>query len=486
MRHLYLIARREYLSYVATPGFWATLAFVPLFMVLGMALPLLMEGTTPTRYFTVIDASGEYKDAIAKRLESQMQEQIKTTLNALESMPGQEEKVARAKAAFAAGADSETIKKELGPQASMAFSAAKRPAYILVPPPAPNAQGLRPYLLEEKLIETPDGPKTLYAAALFDTTGDVVDIDYWSRNITEGSLKGLIRRAVRDKMRSDAFSRAGIETEIVNEINELTPEISSLSPEKEAGNAKVTTRDTIPYFAAVVFAFILWSVVFSVAGMLLSSIIEERSGKILDSLLVAAPIRSILMGKLVGVAAVSFTLLAAWGITGGIMATLAGQLLPAGDGSIKGMALLSAALDPGLLVAFAGYFIFGYLMYGSIFLALGSLCESTQEAQTLMGPLIFVLMIPMLALSFAIKDPTSPILGILSWIPLFTPYIMLARLPTDPPLVDIIGTTLVMIVTTIFVMWAAARVFRAGTMNHAGVDYFKTLFRRKNRKMART
>ena len=57
MRHLYLIARREYLSYVATPGFWATLAFVPFFMVLGMALPLVMEGTTPTRYFTVIDAS---------------------------------------------------------------------------------------------------------------------------------------------------------------------------------------------------------------------------------------------------------------------------------------------------------------------------------------------------------------------------------------------------------------------------------------------
>ena len=92
-----------------------------------------------------------------------------------------------------------------------------------------------------------------------------------------------------------------------------------------------------------------------------------------------------------------------------------------------------------------------------------------------MSPIIFTLMIPMLALSFALQDPDSPVLAIISWIPLFTPYIMLARLPADPPMMDIIGTTLVMVITTMIVLWAAGRVFRAGAMHGAGVDYFKKL-----------
>ncbi len=477
MRHTYLIARREYLSYVATPGFWISLAMVPLFMLLGIAVPLLLEGSTPTRYFSILDADGRYDTAVEQRLDRQHKTQIRSVLLALSKVPGQSPGLEKALTALEAGQSVEAVLDVLDVNARTAVLAIKQD-YVLVPAPGVDAAQLRPFLLGQLTIETDQGPQPLYAAATITRTGNgAVSIKYWSTAITAEQLKRTIVRAVRDQMRIEAFADAGVETEIVRSINAMEPDLVSLSPEKSADQAEVTQSDTAPYFIAVVFAFVLWSVVFSVANMLLTSTIEEKSGKVLDSLLVAAPVRALLAGKLLGVAAVSFTLLSSWALAGGVAATLGGQFMPAGEGASA--AILGAVIDPWLILPFLGYFVFGYLMFGTMFLALGSLCETLQEAQSLMSPIIFILMVPMMALMFVVKDPTSPILAVLSWIPLFTPYLMLARLPTDPPLYELFGTTLVMIITTMLILWAAGRVFHAGAMHQAGVDYFKKLLRLK-------
>jgi ABC-2 type transport system permease protein len=474
MRHTYLIARREYLSYVATPGFWLSLAMVPVFMLLGIAVPVLLERSTPTRYFSVVDPDGRYEQVIAERLSGDRADQVRMILETLSSIPLQEDEAKQALAALDAGQSIDSVVDGLSQQTRTALAAIKE-SYVLVSPPAQTEQELKPYLLGDKKIDIGGEGKALYAVAFIKNTEDGgVSIDYWSKAITAERLKGRIRRAVRDEMRTEAFAKAGLETEIVRSINAMQPKVATLSPEKADGEAVVTSRDRAPFFAAIMFAFILWMIVFSVANMLLTSTIEEKSGKVLDSLLSAAPVRSLLSGKLLGVAAVSFTLLAGWAIAGAVATSIGTQFLPAG-GNSNVSSMIGAVLNPGLILPFLGYFVFGYLMFGSIFLALGSLCETVQEAQTLMSPIIFTLMIPMFALSFALQEPNSPILAVISWIPLFTPYIMLARLPADPPLFDVIGTTLLMIFTTLIVLWAAGRVFRAGAMHGAGVDYFKRL-----------
>ncbi len=476
MRHTYLIARREYLSYVATPGFWLSMAMVPVFMLMGIAVPLLLDRSTPTRYFSIIDADGRYEQAITEKLERERLDQARTLLKGLSAVPGEGEQAARALKALDGGAGLDSIKDMLGPQSKTIFKAIKQD-YVLVPAPAQTEAGLKPYLLGNKTVSTPDGDHKLYAAAFINRAPDgKVSINYWSTAITAQALKDIIRRAVRDQMRTEAFARAGLQTEIVRSINSLAPKLASLSPEKAEGDAVVTASDRAPYVVAVMFAFVLWSIVFSVANMLLTSTIEEKSGKVLDSLLCSAPVRALLTGKLLGVAAVSFTLLAGWAVAAGLATVLGGQFVPAGGGG-KIAAMLGAVIDPALILPFLGYFVFGYLMFGSIFLALGSLCETLQEAQTLMSPIIFTLMVPMMALVFVMKDPGSPILAFISWIPLFTPFIMLARLPSDPSLYEIVGTTLVMIITTLLVLWGAGRVFRAGAMHGAGVDYFKKMFK---------
>ena len=103
--------------------------------------------------------------------------------------------------------------------------------------------------------------------------------------------------------------------------------------------------------------------------------------RILDTLLTSVTPLQILIGKLLGVAAVSLTLFLFWGALGGTLLTLAAER--ASDNIFGQVA--AAFLDPRLLTAFVVGFVAGYLLYGAIFLALGSLCESVQEAQTLLG-----------------------------------------------------------------------------------------------------
>ncbi len=474
MRHVYLIARREYLSYVATIGFWVSLAMIPVFLLLGMMLPAFLDRASPTRNFVVIDTSARFEQVIRDVIDERRQEQIERLIDKLILVDGETGPLIEAKAALDDFPGEEKIAELLGSRYAAALDGLRRD-FRMVKAPEQTASALRPWLLGEKQLDTPRGPESLHAAVFIDIKPDnEVEIQYWSANINEGKLLNMVRDAVRNKMRMDGFTNAGIERSLVKQISQLTPEVISMSPEKAEDDAKVTAKDRLPYIMAVMFGFLLWSVVFSVANMLLTSVIEEKSNKILDSLLCAAPLRAILMGKLFGVAAVSFTLIIGWALAGWVSAMLAGSVIEVSEGH-KFTSLIASAGDLKLLIPFFAYFVFGYLMFGSIFLALGSLCETLQEAQTLMTPLIFLLMVPVIALMFAMQDPESPVLAVLSWIPLFTPYIMMARLPTDPPMIEIIGTALVMLATTALILLAAGKVFQAGVMHQAGSDYFKKM-----------
>jgi ABC-2 type transport system permease protein len=230
--------------------------------------------------------------------------------------------------------------------------------------------------------------------------------------------------------------------------------------------AQVTVRQRAPFYAALALAFILWSVVFSVANMLLTGVIEEKSNKILDTLLTSVTPLEMLAGKLLGVAAVSATLFLFWGALGGALLGMAAER--AGD-SILGQ-VAAAFLEPRLIAAFAVGFVAGYLMYGAIFLALGSLCESIQEAQTLLGPVALVLAMPMLLITPALDNPNAPIVEAASWVPLFTPFLLLIRAPSGLGWIEIAGMGVLMIAAVAIVLALAARVFRAGVVDQLSLS----------------
>ncbi|MBR9824429.1 MAG: ABC transporter permease [Alphaproteobacteria bacterium] len=459
MRAIYLIARREYLSYVATWGFWLSLASVPMFMALGLGLPILIENSQPTRYYVLVDETGgELNDAVRAAIAEQARRNREEALELVTEMVG----------------DDPQVQSML--EANMPEPADEADFVRVHSFEDTTIEALRPYLTGERLFISPSGEETeLFAAVYLRRNGEAIEIDYWSRNLTNASLRSQIGRALGDYMRASRLRQEGVSLEVLNAADSLRPDVRELSPFRETADAEITSAERLPFFVAVAVAFGLWIIIFSVVNMLLTAMIEEKGNKVLEMMLSSARHHEILTGKLFGVAAVSFTLLAVWGsisMAGGALfqtaATAAG--LPIAD-------IMSSLLDPGLIFPALGYFIIGYFVYGAVFLAIGSLCETLQDAQTLMSPIMLVMMVPLFLVMVALDTPDSPIIAVASWVPVWTPFLMLARLPQDPPMIEILGSTALMIITAIVVIWGAGRLFRMGALNQANQETVKNWFR---------
>jgi ABC-2 type transport system permease protein len=354
------------------------------------------------------------------------------------------------------------------PQALRAFPSPS-PRYLLAAPPAQNMDEIRPYLDGARALA--DGRSLYGALNIRRENGDPV-IEYWSINLSHEEPSNIASTALRLAMQREALAARGLDPSEADRLNAFEPRVAQFDPRPSAGGEQVTLRDRAPFYAAIALAFVLWSVVFSVANMLLTGVIEEKSNKILDTILTSVTPMEMLIGKLLGVAAVSATLFSFGGALGGGLLSLAPE-----QASMSVFGQIAAAfLDARLLAAFGIGFVAGYLMYGAIFLALGSLCESIQEAQTLLGPVALVLAVPMMLVTPALDNPNAPIIEAASWIPLFTPFLLLIRAPAGLDWVEIAGQGALMLVAVVIVLFLAARLFKAGVVNQLSVS---TLFGKK-------
>ena len=226
---------------------------------------------------------------------------------------------------------------------------------------------------------------------------------------------------------------------------------------------EVSFRDKLPTVVGLAVGFILWSLIITGASILLNSVMEEKSNKILEVLLSSASATEILTGKVLGVALLTLTVLLAWGGLGGI-----GLLAAAPDVARD---IGSVLLSNGLLIYFLLFMVGGYLMYAVLFAAIGAFCDTPRDAQTLMGPIMMVLIVPLLVMQMAIRTPDATVVKVMSLIPPFTPFVMAARAPSGPPLIEIIGALIGMFAFAALMIWIAGRAFRAGALSDVKLNW---------------
>ncbi|MDX2234494.1 MAG: ABC transporter permease [Hyphomonadaceae bacterium] len=404
MREIWIIARREYLAYVAAWGFWLSLATAPLLLALFLVAPVLAGNAEPARLLAVLADDPRDRAAVEAAFEGR-------------------------------GADA-------------------LPRYVIVLPPAPTAAALAPWLTGARTITVDGEERPLFAAVVVRAGA----LEYWSVNLTDDGPSEIASRAVAARMRAEAMAARGLSAAEAQAVIALKPMVTQFDPRAGEAAAAVTAKDRAPFVAGAILAVVLWSAVMGVANMLLTGVIEEKSNKILDALLTSATPLNILVGKLAGVAGVSFTLFGVWGAVGATALAFAPQDNQAG-------AMVAAAIDPGLIALFAPLFLGGYLIYGALFLGLGALCDTLQEAQSLLGPVVLMLTMPILLIGPAFQNPQAPLVVAASWFPPFTPFVMMMRAPAglSPP--EMAGALALVAATAVVVMALVARAFHAGVVN---------------------
>ena len=405
------IAAREYVAFVRTVGFWLSICLMPLGLVGVMFFSGIAAHSAPTPKLAIVDFTGaDYGAALTK----------------------------------------------------VAREGRTPSAIVVAPPPVTDATmataQIRPYLSGERT--TPAGDR-LDAVAIVRGTAEKPALDLWTRNINEPGLQVALSAALNDAARSNALTREGLSKAQIAALDANAPSVTQFSPRSEAG--KVSMQDRLPSIAGFGMGIVLWSLILTGAGILLNSVIEEKQNRILEVLLTSASAPEIMTGKILGAAGVTATALLVW-IT--IASTVFGSQHP------EIIAAVAALLiGKGLAIYFLIYFVGGYLMYAALFTTIGAFCETPREAQTLLGPLMILLTIPLVFMGQAVTRPDAPLLQALSWLPPFTPFLMAARAASDPPLWQVIGTVALMFATTALELWVAGRAFRTGALSSGRFDF---------------
>ncbi len=207
--------------------------------------------------------------------------------------------------------------------------------------------------------------------------------------------------------------------------------------------------------------------------MMLQGVIEERSNKLLESVLACIRPADLMYGKLLGLGGVGLTVVAAW--TG---CAVAAALSASGMISDLLRPSLMALDQPWIIAALIFYFLSGYVVMSMLFLAIGSLSDSMQDAQSYLMPVLMTFMLPVIFMMQAsLRSPDSLFVHVLSWIPLYTPFAMLARLGTGVPLPEMLGTGALLIAFIILELVMMGRLFRASLLG-AGQPSRAELFAR--------
>lgn len=215
---------------------------------------------------------------------------------------------------------------------------------------------------------------------------------------------------------------------------------------------KATSGDELARFMTP-FAFMFFLVMgtLNISQGLLTSLIEEKSSRVVEVLLSAVSPTQLMAGKILGMVTVGGVLLGVWSVVGYFSA------------HSRGMEYL---VTPYRLIHMALYFVPAFLLISGMLAAIGSACNTLKDAQTLAFPLSLSTLVPMLLWWQITQFPQGWLAVVLSFIPPMTPYIMILRICADDhtPVWQVVATLALLWASVFFTIWAGGRIFRVGVL----------------------
>lgn len=239
------------------------------------------------------------------------------------------------------------------------------------------------------------------------------------------------------------------------------------------------------------------------SGMVMSSVIEEKSSRVVEVLVSSVKASELMFGKIIGVALVALTQFLLWivltlvlvgagmGIMGKdkVMGMMETQPVPTemveqmtvpspevGDMDVV-MSTLGNIDLAQIGIAFLFFFVFGYLLYASLFAAIGSAVENEGDSTQLQLPVTVPLMLGFFVALYAFKAPDSPLVFWFSMIPFTSPIVMLARIPFGVEIWELVVSIVVLVLTFVGCAWASAKIYKVGILMYGKKSSFSDLWK---------
>ncbi len=282
------------------------------------------------------------------------------------------------------------------------------------------------------------------------------DIRFQSDKVVAREFARWATRAINGAVQEHRFARDGISLEAVRRNQTLvalrnkglTSRDATTGALADASDDSHAVSQALPGVLVV----LMFMMVLLGAMPAMQGVVEEKQQRIAEVLLGCVSPFQLMLGKLLGVVAVSLTISAVY--LGGAYSVAARQ----------GMTSL---LTPALIGWFLTFMVLAVMIYGSLFMAVGAAANDMKETQSLQTPVMMTLALPVLMLGAVIRDPQGKVALIGSFVPFSAPMLMTARVATrvPVPLWQPVVASAGVLLTALACIWVAGRIFRVGLLS---------------------
>lgn len=476
MHRIFLVAIREFRQIAAMRSFWLTLLILPVALSLGPITKRFVDKDEADRLLIIDQTGGAIRDKIVNRI---AREQDRAALSGLSRYVRRFQlEAANPQALWASHdrwyseADVAAFRAQGGLSAALRDIARVKSAQtpVFTPPragymidhTAANQRGPGEAISEAqiKTLVTPPDKKTKpvnYVLLIAPDFAAKPVVRLWTNHQPDPGLVAIVQDVLTRDLRSSYLVRSGMSADAASAVQQVVPQIAITTPPPGGGvREAMLVRSILPLASA----YMLLMCLMLSGSWMLQGTVEERSNKLIETVLACVSPEELMYGKLLGTMAIGLTMIAVW-----IGCALIAGFATHGEISDLIRPALDPLTSPAIVAAMLYFFIAGYLSVSIVFLAIGGLSDSMRDAQGYLMPVILVIMLPTTFLLQAIVSGKTGVgVEVLTWVPIWTPFAVLSRLGTGIPAWEVIGSGLVLAAYIAIEMLLLGRLFRVSLL----------------------
>lgn len=312
---------------------------------------------------------------------------------------------------------------------------------------------------------------------------------YGQENVGE-KLKTVVTNIMSNKVKDTKLQQAGIDSELLKSIK-TNIDVKSYKID-ETGNEKRSYNE-ISQIIGYIAGLLIYMFIIMFSSQVMRGVMEEKSSRIVEVIVSSVKPFQLMMGKIIGIGLVGLTQFLLWIILTLVLVGAFGSSIipketnpievvnsvaPAGNEQVTD--ITQSIASPGvasdilnavssvhigqILLLFLLYFVGGYLLYASIYAAIGGAVDSEDDTQQFMWPVTIIVLIPVVLIANIVNEPSGPIAFWLSIIPFTSPVTMMIRLPFGVPTWQLILSLLLLFGGFVVMTWLSGKIYRTGIL----------------------
>lgn len=313
-------------------------------------------------------------------------------------------------------------------------------------------------------------------------------IEYLSNDTPNLEFVSTIEKVANEKITKYKLKQLGFDYDKIENAKTR----SKIHLSKFSGEETHKEGSIIKIIIGGLFGYLIMMFVIIYGNMVMRSVIEEKTNRIIEIIISSVKPFQLMMGKIIGTSMAGILQFIIWTILGLGLFTILSSVFNVEMGataqteevaqSMEGIQLYISELWKlplmTMFISFIIYFIGGYFLYSSLYAAIGAAVDSETDSQQFLLPIIMPLMLGVYVGFFTvISDPNGTVATVFSMIPLTSPIVMMMRIPFGVPLWEVIVSMVILFGTFFGVVWFASKIYRIGILMYGKKPTYKELFK---------